>query len=91
MPYVKVTQVRELELDIWSRRVVGWAIGEAMTENLVFNALNIALQQRKPGNVIYHRDQGGQCAAGATPPADNPAFICLTNDLGTQVRFRLWE
>ncbi len=48
-------------LDVWSRRVVGWAIGERMTADLVLSALNMALEQRKPeGSVIHHSDQGSQ-------------------------------
>ena len=47
-------------LDVWSRRVVGWAIGEQMTAELVLAALNMALQQRKPREVIHHSDQGSQ-------------------------------
>jgi putative transposase len=40
-------------LDVWSRRVVGWSIGERMTADLVLAALNRALAQRKPRNVIH--------------------------------------
>ena len=47
-------------LDVWSRRIVGWAIGENMTAELVLAALNMALQQRKPSEVIHHSDQGSQ-------------------------------
>jgi putative transposase len=47
-------------LDVWSRRVVGWAIGETMTAELVLAALNMALQQRRPQGVIHHSDQGSQ-------------------------------
>lgn len=47
-------------LDVWSQRVVGWAIGEQMSADLVLAALNIALQQRKPDDVIHHSDQGSQ-------------------------------
>jgi len=47
-------------LDVWSRRIVGWAIGEQMTAELVLSALNMALQQRKPRDVIHHSDQGSQ-------------------------------
>lgn len=36
---------------------MGWAIGEQMTAELVLAALNMALQQRKPGGVIHHSDQ----------------------------------
>jgi putative transposase len=47
-------------IDVWSRRVVGWAIGERMTADLVLAALNMALEQRKPKGVIHHSDQGSQ-------------------------------
>ena len=47
-------------LDVWSRRIVGWAIGEQMTTELVLTALNMALQQRRPEGVIHHSDQGSQ-------------------------------
>ena len=47
-------------LDVWSRRVVGWAIGERMTTDLVLDALNMALQQRDAKGVIHHSDQGSQ-------------------------------
>lgn len=47
-------------LDVWSRRIVGWAIGEQMTAELVLAALNMALQQRRPDGVIHHSDQGSQ-------------------------------
>jgi putative transposase len=47
-------------LDVWSRRVVGWAIGDNMTTDLVLSALNMALAQRKPEQVIHHSDQGSQ-------------------------------
>lgn len=47
-------------IDAWSRRVVGWSIGEQMTSDLVLNALNMALGQRRPKGVIHHSDQGSQ-------------------------------
>jgi len=47
-------------LDVWSRRVVGWAIGERMTAELVLAALNMATTQRRPKDVIHHSDQGSQ-------------------------------
>ena len=50
-------------LDVWSRRVVGWSIGERMTGDLVLAALNMALEQRKPEDVIHHSDQGAQYTA----------------------------
>lgn len=47
-------------LDVWSRKVVGWAMGEQMTADLVLAALNMAIEQRKPEDVIHHSDQGSQ-------------------------------
>ena len=47
-------------LDVFSRRIVGWAMGERMTAELVLAALNMALAQRKPDDVIHHSDQGSQ-------------------------------
>jgi putative transposase len=47
-------------LDVWSRRIVGWAIGEQMTSDLVLAALNMGIAQRRPTDVIHHSDQGSQ-------------------------------
>ena len=47
-------------LDVWSRRVIGWSIGQSMTADLVLAALNMALSQRRPDGVIHHSDQGSQ-------------------------------
>jgi putative transposase len=47
-------------IDVWSRRVVGWSIGERMRAELVLAALNMALQTRRPEAVVHHSDQGSQ-------------------------------
>ena len=47
-------------LDVFSRKIVGWAFGQRMTADLVLGALNIALLTRKPDSVIHHSDQGSQ-------------------------------
>lgn len=47
-------------LDVWSRRIVGWAIGESLVTELMLDALNMALEQRKPEQVIHHSDHGCQ-------------------------------
>ncbi len=47
-------------VDAWSRRVVGWSMKTHLRTDLVLDALNMALQQRRPGNVIHHSDQGTQ-------------------------------
>ncbi len=47
-------------LDVFSRKVVGWAFGQQQTADLVIAALNMALITRKPHGVIHHSDQGSQ-------------------------------
>lgn len=47
-------------LDVYSRRVVGWAMATHLRTELVLDALNMAIYRRKPENVIHHSDQGCQ-------------------------------
>jgi len=47
-------------LDVFSRKVVGWAFGDTMTADLVLSALNMAVVTRQPQAVIHHSDQGSQ-------------------------------
>jgi len=47
-------------LDAWSRRIVGWAMATNLKTELVLGALDMALEQRRPSNVIHHSDQGTQ-------------------------------
>jgi putative transposase len=47
-------------LDVFSRRVVGWAMATHLRAELVLDALDMALHQRKPKAVIHHSDQGCQ-------------------------------
>ena len=47
-------------LDVWSRRVVGWAMATHLRTELVLEALSMALSQRRPQAVIHHSDQGSQ-------------------------------
>ena len=47
-------------VDAWSRRVVGWAMETHLRTDLVLQALDMALFQRRPSEVIHHSDQGCQ-------------------------------
>jgi putative transposase len=47
-------------LDAWSRKVVGWAMATHLRTQLVLDALDMALWQRRPREVIHHSDQGTQ-------------------------------
>ena len=52
-------------LDVFSRQIVGWSIGERMTQDLVLNALKQALGRRSiTSELIFHSDRGSQYAAG---------------------------
>jgi putative transposase len=64
-----ITYVRPLEgflyvatvLDLFSRRVVGWAMDKNIDRNLVIRALMIAVWKRQPKErVLAHSDQGSQ-------------------------------
>ena len=53
-------------LDLFSRRVVGWALSRQMTVAVPLRALDLALQQRGfPRAVLHHSDQGSQYTAAA--------------------------
>jgi putative transposase len=47
-------------LDAWSRKVVGWAMANHLRAELVLDALEMAVGQRRPHGVIHHSDQGSQ-------------------------------
>jgi putative transposase len=47
-------------LDAWSRRIVGWAMATHLRTELVLDALDMAVWQRRPEQVIHHSDQGTQ-------------------------------
>src|SRR5262249_40158031 len=47
-------------LDAFSRRIVGWAMETHLPTELVLAALEMAIGQRKPSNVIHYSDQGTQ-------------------------------
>lgn len=47
-------------VDVWSRRVVGWSMASHLRTELVLAALEMALSQRRPAEVIHHSDQGCQ-------------------------------
>jgi putative transposase len=47
-------------LDVYSRRVVGWAMETHLRTELILAALNMAITQRRPQEVIHHSDRGCQ-------------------------------
>jgi putative transposase len=75
-------------LDVFSRRVVGWAMATHLRTELVLEALNMALSQRHPTDVIHHSDQGSQytsiafgkrCEAYGVRPSMGSVGDCYDN------------
>ena len=51
-------------LDLFTRRIVGWAMADHMTRELVLEALRMAQAVRKPPpGLIFHSDRGSQYAS----------------------------
>lgn len=62
-------------LDVFSRRVVGWAMADHMRKELVIDALDMAIFRRKPLAVVHHSDQGSQYTSIAFGQRCNAAGI----------------
>lgn len=51
-------------LDLFSRRIVGWAMSDRINQELTLSALHMALQGRQPASaLLHHSDRGVQYAA----------------------------
>jgi putative transposase len=77
-------------IDAFSRRVVGWAMATHLRTELVLEALNMALTQRRPRDVIHHSDQGcqytslafgGRCREAGVRPSMGSVGDCYDNAL----------
>jgi len=52
-------------LDLYSRKIVGWAMSQRIDTVLVLEALTMALLHRSPpANLLFHSDRGVQYASG---------------------------
>ena len=52
-------------MDLYSRRIVGWAMQSTLERSLTLNALKMAIAQRRPGpGLTHHSDRGVQYACG---------------------------
>ena len=47
-------------MDAYSRRIIGWSMANHLKAELVIDALQMAVQQRRPEGVVHHSDQGSQ-------------------------------
>jgi len=77
-------------LDVFSRRIVGWAMATHLATQLVLDALDMALWQRQSNGVIHHSDQGSQytsiafgqrCREAGVRPSMGSAGDCYDNAL----------
>jgi putative transposase len=77
-------------VDVWSRRVVGWAMATHLRTELVLEALEMALVRRRPSGVIHHSDQGTQytslafgqrCRQAGVRPSMGSVGDCFDNAL----------
>lgn len=56
-----------LVLDLWSRKIVGWAMADHLRSELVVSALRMAQTQRRPSpGLLVHSDRGVQYASDPT-------------------------
>ena len=75
-------------LDAWSRKIIGWSMANYLRTELVLDALEMAIGQRRPDGVIHHSDQGSQYTslafgkrckeAGVRPSMDRSAMPTTT-------------
>jgi len=48
-------------MDLYSRRIVGWALADHLRAEIVVDALEMAVSRRRPGaGLVHHSDQGSQ-------------------------------
>jgi transposase InsO family protein len=71
-------------MDLYSRKVVGWALSERMTKQLVIDALQMAIWRRKPTEgLIIHSDRGSQyCSLDYQKIINLHGLICSMSKRG---------
>jgi putative transposase len=73
-----------LVLDLWSRKIVGWAMAGHMRSELVLSALQMACTQRRPGpGLLAHSDRGVQYASRETQQfLQDQGMVCSMSRTG---------
>ena len=71
-------------LDLFSRKIVGWAMAPSMPSELVCAALNLAIISRKPApGLVVHSDRGSQYASkDHTDLLDRHGLVCSMSRKG---------
>jgi putative transposase len=62
-------------LDLFSRKIVGWAVAPTIGRGLVLDAVLMAVRRRRPKKTIIHSDQGSQYGS------DDWRRFCRTNGM----------
>jgi len=62
-------------MDLFSRKIVGWAVAPTIGRGLVLDAILVAVRRRRPKKAIIHSDQGSQYGS------DDWQRFCRTNGL----------
>lgn len=52
-------------MDLYSRRIIGWSTKPTLAQDLVLDALLMAVRRRKPKHTLIHSDQGSQFGSDA--------------------------
>ena len=51
-------------IDLFSRRIIGWAFGKSKSTELTLKALRLAINKRKPSDsILFHTDRGAEYRA----------------------------
>jgi len=75
-------------LDVFSRRIIGWAMAQHLRTELVVEALELAVERRDTDGVVHHSDQGCQytsvefgrhCEDADVRPSTGSAGDCYDN------------
>ncbi len=71
-------------MDLYSRKIVGWALSERMTKQLVIDALQMAIWGRKPPKgLIIHSDRGSQyCSYAYQQLLSQHGLVCSMSKRG---------
>jgi putative transposase len=71
-------------LDLFSRRVVGWALANRIKKELVLNALQMAIFRRRPApGAMFHLDRGSQyCSKAFQKMIKDNRMVCSMSRKG---------
>ena len=71
-------------MDLFSRRIIGWAMGDRVDRHLTIRALRMAVQRRRPPKgLIHHSDRGSQYASrDYQTELENHTMVCSMSRKG---------